>query len=209
MDKAIEILRDDFSVYGEARAKFMATLFEVVIKSFAEYALRTSVIYIPIEICHEDAKVPTYANETDAGLDVYALEDITINPGETMLIPTGIKVAIPEGYEIQVRPKSGRALKTKLRVANTPGTIDTGYRDEVKVIIENVESPIKDIAYHFENGKVIIDSILHGMPFTIGKGEKFAQLVLNKIEKANFYKVEDINLFEGDRGGGFGSSGLK
>ena len=126
-----------------------------------------------------------------------------------MLIPTGIKVAIPEGYEIQVRPKSGRALKTKLRVANTPGTIDTGYRDEVKVIIENVEPPIKDIAYHFENGKVIIDSILHGMPFTIGKGEKFAQLVLNKIEKANFYKVEDINLFEGDRGGGFGSSGLK
>lgn len=81
------------------------------------------VIQIPIELCHPDAKIPAYANIGDAGMDVYALEDITIHPGETKLIKTGLKVAIPYGYEIQVRPKSGRALKTKMRVANTPGTI--------------------------------------------------------------------------------------
>ena len=81
------------------------------------------IVRIPIELCHPNAKIPTYANDTDAGMDVYALEDITIHPGETVLVKTGLKVAIPVGYEIQVRPKSGRALKTKMRVANTPGTI--------------------------------------------------------------------------------------
>jgi tagatose-1,6-bisphosphate aldolase len=95
-------------------------------------------ISIPIELCHEKAKIPQYANISDSGLDLYALEDITVGPGETKLVATGIKVALPPGYELQVRPKSGRALKTKLRVANTPGTIDAGYRDEIKVIIENI-----------------------------------------------------------------------
>lgn len=167
-------------------------------------------IKIPIQLCHNEAKLPTYANEGDAGLDIYALDDYTINPGETKLIPTGIKVAIPRGYELQVRPKSGRALKTKLRVANTPGTIDCGYRDEVCVIVENIEAPIKDISYDFNNeGKIVINSILHGSPFYIEKGTKFAQLVLNEIHTASFIEVEDIHEIEGDRNGGFGSSGLK
>ena len=166
-------------------------------------------ITIPIEIINKDAKMPTYAHDTDAGMDVYALDDYTINPGETKLIPTGIKVAIPAGYELQVRPKSGRCLKTKLRVANTPGTIDSGYRDEVGVIIENVEPPIKDITYDFdENGRPIITSILHGAPYTIGKGEKFAQLVLSAVPKANFQQVDKLTE-AGDRNGGFGSTGLK
>lgn len=82
-----------------------------------------TIINIPIELCHPDAKMPTYANPGDAGLDIYAIEDVTISPGETVLMRTGIKVAVPLGYELQVRPKSGRALRTKLRVANTPGTI--------------------------------------------------------------------------------------
>jgi dUTP pyrophosphatase len=164
-------------------------------------------IKIPIQLCHPDAKIPTYANIGDAGLDLYALDDYTINPGETRLIPTGIKVAIPRGYELQVRPKSGRALKTKLRVANTPGTIDAGYRDEVAVIIENVDTPIKDITYGFdENGNIIIKSILHGSPFYIEKGTKFAQLVLNETPTASFVEVQDIHEIEGDRNGGFGSS---
>lgn len=80
-------------------------------------------IFIPINLCNKDAKIPSYANDSDAGMDIYALEDITVNPGETVLVKTGLKVAIPVGYELQVRPKSGRALKTKLRIANTPGTI--------------------------------------------------------------------------------------
>lgn len=167
-------------------------------------------VSIPIELCHEDAKMPSYANDTDAGMDVYALEDITINPGETVLVKTGLKVAIPVGYELQVRPKSGRALKTKLRVANTPGTIDSGYRDEIGVIIENIEHPIQDIEYEFdEHGTPIIKSILHGKSYTINKGDKFAQLVLNEVPHVAFYEVNNINEIEGDRGGGFGSTGLK
>lgn len=167
-------------------------------------------ISIPIELCHEDAKMPSYANDTDAGMDIYALEDIEVLPGETKLVKTGLKVAIPIGYELQVRPKSGRALKTKLRIANTPGTIDSGYRDEIGVIIENIEHPIQDIEYDFdEKGTPIIKSILHGKPYIIAKGEKFAQLVLNEVPHVAFFQVDSVNEIEGDRGGGFGSTGLK
>ena len=164
-------------------------------------------VQVAIELCHPDAKIPQYAHISDSGVDVYALDDITVKPGETVLVPTGIKVALPAGYELQVRPKSGRALKTKLRVANTPGTIDQQYRDEIKVIIENVESPIKDITLD-EEGKVT--SILYGSSFTIGKGEKFCQLVLSEVPKIAFYRVNSVlEIDKEDRGGGFGSSGLK
>lgn len=167
-------------------------------------------VQIPVELCHPDAKIPQYANTSDSGMDVYALDDYTIAPGETKLIPTGIKLALPPGYEIQVRPKSGRALKTKLRIANTPGTVDAGYRDEIKVIVENIESPIKDIKYDFDdNGTPIIKSILHGAAYTIGKGEKFCQLVLMEVPKAALYRVEQVGEIGENRGGGFGSTGLK
>lgn len=167
-------------------------------------------VQIPVELCHPDAKIPQYANTSDSGMDVYALDDYTIAPGETKLIPTGIKLALPPGYEIQVRPKSGRALKTKLRIANTPGTVDAGYRDEIKVIVENIESPIKDIEYDFDdNGTPIIKSILHGAAYTIGKGEKFCQLVLMEVPKAALYRVEQVGEIGENRGGGFGSTGLK
>ena len=167
-------------------------------------------VQIPVELCHPDAKIPQYANTSDSGMDVYALDDYTIAPGETKLIPTGIKLALPPGYEIQVRPKSGRALKTKLRIANTPGTVDAGYRDEIKVIVENIESPIKDIEYEFDdNGTPIIKSILHGAAHTIGKGEKFCQLVLMEVPKAALYRVEQVGEIGENRGGGFGSTGLK
>ena len=163
-------------------------------------------VSVAIELCDPNAKIPQYAHISDSGVDVYALDDITVKPGETVLVPTGIKVALPAGYELQVRPKSGRCLKTKLRVANTPGTIDQGYRDEIKVIIENVESRIKDITID-EEGKVT--SILYGGDFTIGKGEKFCQLVLAEVPKIAFYRVDSVlEIDKEDRGGGFGSSGL-
>ena len=164
-------------------------------------------ILIPIEFCNTDAKLPAYAHLTDSGMDVFALEDITIAPGQTVLVPTGLKVAIPVGYELQVRPKSGRCLKTKLRVANTPGTIDAGYRDEIGVIIDNIEPYIKS-AQIDENGRLY--NVEFGSSYTIGKGEKFAQLVLCEVPKAAFYQVESVAKIENDgRAGGFGSSGLK
>ena len=173
-------------------------------------------VRIPYEKCHKDAKQPVYAHASDSGMDVYALEDITLAPGESRIIPIGIKVALPAGYELQVRPKSGLSAKTKLRVANTPGTIDAGYRDEIGVIIENVDSPIKDITYepvmNVENGQVDhlqVTSILYGSSYTIGKGQKFAQLVLSEVPKAVLYEVEKVGEIGEDRGGGFGSTGLK
>lgn len=164
-------------------------------------------ILIPLEFCREDAKMPAYAHLTDSGMDVYATEDITIAPGETKLVPIGIKVAIPAGYELQVRPKSGRCLKSKLRVANTPGTIDAGYRDEIGIIIDNIEPFIKE-AKMDENGRLY--EVLFGSSHTIGKGEKFAQLVLCEVPKAVFYEVEKVSDIANDgRNGGFGSTGVK
>lgn len=166
-------------------------------------------IQIPFVKCHPDAKMPEYAHPDDSGMDVYAVNDYVIHPGETKLIPTGIKVAVPNGYEIQIRPKSGRALKTKMRIANSIGTVDAGFRGELQVIIENIEPPIKDITYDFDDsGRPIITSILRGSDMTIGKGEKFAQLVLMEVPKAVLFQVE--NLDDTERGnGGFGSTNLK
>lgn len=166
-------------------------------------------IQIPFVKCHPDAKMPEYAHPDDSGMDVYAVNDYVIHPGETKLIPTGIKVAVPNGYEIQIRPKSGRALKTKMRIANSIGTVDAGFRGELQVIIENIEPPIKDITYDFDdNGRPIITSILRGSDMAIGKGEKFAQLVLMEVPKAVLFQVE--NLDDTERGnGGFGSTNLK
>ena len=169
-------------------------------------------IRVPYEKCHEDAKAPAYAHETDSGMDVYALEDITLAPGEQKIIPIGIKVALPAGYELQVRPKSGISAKTKLRVANAPGTIDAGYRDEIGVIIENVEPPIRSIATDFAespNDFIPVGAIEFGRSYTIGKGQKFAQLVLSEVPKAVLYEVESVGEIGEDRGGGFGSTGLK
>lgn len=178
------------------------------------------IIEIPIELCHPDAKIPQYAHIDDSGLDIYALDDYTIAPGETKLIPTGIKVALPPGYELQVRPKSGRALKTKLRIANTPGTIDAGYRDEIGVIVENVDPPIRAIhpkerilnytekVQSIEQLPITAGDIEFGQSYTIGKGEKFAQLVLSEVPKVAFYRVDAVNKIGENRNGGFGSTGL-
>lgn len=183
--------------------EFMATMVNAINDT---EGIAKRIINIPIELCHPDAKIPQYANTGDSGADIYAFDDITVKPGETVLVPTGIKVAIPAGYELQVRPKSGRSLKTKLRVANTPGTIDQGYRDEVKVIIENVDPPIKDITVD-DDGRVT--SILYGNSYTIGKGEKFAQLVLSEVPKAAFFRVDSVAEIGENRGGGFGSTDSK
>ena len=210
LDEMYKSIDDAFKDFPENRKIFLKRIMSDIFNSIVDFNDElTSSILIPIEFCNKNARMPIYAHETDAGLDIYSTEDINISPGETILIKTGLKVAIPVGYELQVRPKSGISLKTKLRVANTPGTIDSGYRDEIGIIIENIEQPIQDISYHFgTNNEIVIDSILHGKTYSIEKGQKIAQLVLNKISKANFVLVDTVNKIEGDRGGGFGSTGL-
>lgn len=164
-------------------------------------------VLIPIEYCRPDAKMPTYAHLTDAGMDIYLTEDVTIHPGETKLIPLGIKCALPLGYELQVRPKSGRSLKSKLRIANTPGTIDAGYRDEICIIADNIDPIIRSADIDNEGR---LTNILWGNNIMLSKGEKIAQLVLSEVPKAVFYEVENVSSIENDgRNGGFGSTGDK
>ena len=193
------------------RIGFLKRLMLIIINTISETeGIPKRTIAIPVQICNDNAKLPAYARVGDAGLDIYATEDISIAPGETKILPTGIKVAIPLVYELQVRPKSGRCAKTKLRVANTPGTIDSGYRDEIGVILENIEPKIKDIEYSFnEDGSVAIKSILHGDTYNISKGEKIAQLVLSEVPTVLWEEVNNIGEIAGDRGGGFGSTGIK
>lgn len=166
------------------------------------------VIQIPCEM--EDGVLPpVYAHETDAGMDIYSPAEYTIAPGETVIIPTGIKCAIPEGYALLIQPRSGQSVKTKLRIANTPGLIDSGYRDTIGVIVENIEPPFKDIDYEFDdNGEIHIKSILHGNSYTIAAGQKFAQMRLVQVPHAQFMPVESVGEIGDNRGGGFGSTGM-
>jgi dUTP pyrophosphatase len=141
-----------------------------------------------VELVHEDAKVPSYAYPSDSGFDLRSTVEINIPPFGRALIPTGIKLSIPEEYEIQIRPKSGLALNQGLTVLNTPGTVDSGYLGEIKVNVFNTN-----------NGYV-----------TISKGQKIAQAVLCPVMCGKYVSFELTNKVEDkDRGtNGFGSTGL-
>ena len=132
----------------------------------------------------EGLDLPRYATAGAAGMDVLSAEEVTLAPGARHPVATGLSVAIPPGYEIQVRPRSGLALKHGISVPNTPGTIDSDYRGELKVILIN-----------------------HGAePFPIHRGDRIAQLVLAPVTIAEWHEVAELD--STDRGaGGFGSTG--
>ena len=128
--------------------------------------------------------MPSYATEGAAGMDVVAAEHVLIPPGARQAVATGFAIAIPEGYEVQVRPRSGLALKHGITCLNTPGTIDADYRGEVKVILANLGTAVVELA----------------------RGERIAQLVPAPVQRAAFVEVEELD--ETARGaGGFGSTG--
>jgi dUTP pyrophosphatase len=132
----------------------------------------------------EGLPLPSYATAGAAGLDVVAAEDVTLAPGQRHAVATGFAIAIPAGFEVQVRPRSGLALKHGVTCLNTPGTIDQDYRGEVKVILANLGSE----------------------PFEVRRGERIAQLVPATVVKAAFDEVASLG--ETQRGaGGFGSTG--
>lgn len=134
-----------------------------------------------------NAEIPTYKTKGASGADLYACldEEITISPNEFKGIKTGLSVEIPFGFEIQIRPRSGLALKYGITVLNSPGTIDSDYRGEIIVILIN-----------------------HGKePFTVKNGDRIAQLVLAKTEKANFVETDKLTITERDKNG-FGSTGI-
>ena len=132
----------------------------------------------------EGLPLPSYGSEHAAGLDVVAAESLTLAPGARHAVPTGFAIAIPHGYEVQVRPRSGLALKHGLTVLNTPGTIDSDYRGEVKVIVANLGAD----------------------PFEVVRGERIAQLVPAPVQRAAFREVDELDS-TGRGAGGFGSTG--
>ncbi len=154
-----------------------------------------------VETLSNDIELPTYANIGDAGMDIRASEDVIILPNETKIIKTGLKVAIPVGYELQVRPRSGLSVNTPLRVANSPGTIDSGYRGEIGIIISNTSLTNDDTYLISEKGN-------KQGSYQIKKGDRIAQIVLKKYEVIDFIKIDNIENIEGNRDGGFGSSGV-
>ncbi len=163
-------------------------------------------IDVYVEVIREGVKLPYYANPYDAGMDVCAAEEIVIEPGQTVIIPTGLKFAIPEGYEIQVRPRSGISLKTPLRISNSPGTIDAGYRDELGIIMNN-----SSIVSNDKNADEYLGLDSKGNQkgtYIIRKGERVAQLVLAEVPRMNLKQVGSVKDIGTDRGGGFGSTGL-
>ena len=132
-----------------------------------------------------DDKMPSYAHKGDAGMDIYAAEEYLLKPMERKLIGTGIKISIPHGYEAQIRPKSGLAIEHGISHANSVGTIDSGYRGEIRIPLIN----------------------LSDMPYRIEKGKKIAQMVFAKVEEAVFEETEELD--ETARNdNGFGSTGL-
>jgi dUTP pyrophosphatase len=143
---------------------------------------------IKIKKLSDDVLTPKYETPGSSGMDLaaYINKNIIINPGEKALVPTGFSLSVPQNYEVQIRPRSGLAVKKGITVLNTPGTIDSDYRGEIKVVLINLS---KDI-------------------FIVRNGERIAQMVVCPVEKVSMQEVRDLS--ETDRGkDGFGSTGTK
>lgn len=140
---------------------------------------------IHVNLLHPDAILPRYAHgpEEDAGMDLHAVEEVVLEPGVPQLVPTGLAIELPPGYEAQIRPRSGLALRHAITLPNAPATIDPGYRGEIRVILLN----------------------LGRTPYRVHKGDRIAQMVIARYEAIEWVEAE---LSETRRGeGGFGSSG--
>jgi dUTP pyrophosphatase len=141
-------------------------------------------IKIKIKKIHPDAIIPKYAHDGDAGMDLFSVEDVVIKPRYRLAVRTGLEFEIPNGYEMQIRPRSGMALKSGITVLNTPGTVDSGYRGEIKAILINLSSE----------------------DYSIKKGDKICQAIINKVERVQIEETKELS--ETKRGkGGFGSTG--
>lgn len=139
---------------------------------------------LKVKLIDKEAKLPYRANEGDAGLDIFSVEEKIIKPGETGLIRTGLQIELPKGTEAQIRPRSGLALKHAVTVLNSPGTIDEGYRGEIKIILIN-----------------------HGREdFTVEKHMRIAQMIIAPVLQVKMEQADSLSGSERDLGG-FGSSG--
>lgn len=147
--------------------------------------LVNTAVHVPIEICRPGAVIPCYAHPTDGGMDITCPLDVVIPAGKTVIVPTGLKVAVPEGWMLLVFPRSGMSAKTGLRVANSPGLIDAGYRDEVGIILHNTGET----------------------DYALAAGSRIAQFVLVARTETRFIPTDSVAEIGDDRGGGFGHTG--
>jgi len=142
-------------------------------------------VHISIRRLDPELPLPSYAHPGDAGADLYAREDVTLLPGERRLVPTGVALALPDGYVALVHPRSGLAHRNGLSIVNAPGTIDAGYRGEVQVCLVNLDP---------------------ATPIELRRGDRIAQLVIQQFETATFVEADDLP--DSARGaGGYGSTG--
>lgn len=176
---------------------------------------------VKIKKLHPDAVVPKYLTPGSAGFDLVAVEDVVLEPGETKLVKTGLALELPLGYELQIRPRSGVTLKTKLRVANSPGTVDSDYRGEIGVIVDNITNPLYSIFIKWLSWEVRPPLDIKGNEievedkaglypagtYIIQKGDRIAQGVISPVVQVDFEEVDELS--ETKRGtGGFGSTGV-
>lgn len=154
--------------------------------NFAEALISRQIVDVKLQRLTDTAIVPTYSHTTDACADIYADEDVIIAPGETHCVSTGLALAIPDGFMVHIYARSGLSVKTPLRLANSVGIIDAGYRDELKVPCWNSGTE----------------------PLHIEKGMRIAQMDIMPSPAMEFYEVDNVKDVPGDRMGGFGSSGL-
>ena len=198
---------EEFKEFSQVKRDFLKMLINDmcnVLESMSD--LPSRIIRIPIEICNENAKMPKYANDGDAAMDLFCPEEVTIEPGETKLIELGFKLQLPEGYAMLIQPRSGFSKRTKLRIPNTPGLCDSGYRGVYGVIVENTDPKVKDITFEYDDEHNLkVTSITMGSPITIGKGERFAQMRLVEVPTAVLFEIDQVN--ETNRSKGFGDSG--
>lgn len=202
-----EIIDKEFSTYSDYKREILKEFFGLFLNALQESkGVYSRLVQVPIVI-GANGKIPEYAHPGDAAVDLYAAESKEIMPGAQDMIETDIKVAIPKGYALLVQPRSGISARSKLRIPNTPGLIDSNYRGSIKILVENIEPKIKDILYDFlEDGTPIIKGIIHGSPIQIEKGTRIAQARLVEVPTMYFQKMETLDDTErGEKG--FGSSG--
>ena len=185
----IESLRKEFGIEDTESQEDLNNTFGIDFGSLQDQLdVMSKTKNIQIELLNEDAIFPEYAYPTDSGFDLYSTEEVKLTPFGRALVPTGLKLSFDIGYEIQVRPKSGLALKQGITVLNTPGTVDSGYNGEIMVIVFNTNQT----------------------EFTIPKGMKIAQAVLCPVVNGKYVNLQLVDKIENkDRGAnGFGSTGI-
>ena len=216
IDEIAESMFNDSEIeLSESKKDFLRMIFTAAANSVSSSTINPAhIVEIPVEICRENAKLPTYATNGSGAMDIYSPEEYNIECGQTVIIPIGIKVSIPHGYALLIQPRSGMSARMKVRIPNSPGLIDEDYHEEIGVIVENTDIQMKDVdidsvTNRFGTGTELGLIKEYGSPIIIGKGERFAQMRLVEVPRVKWREVNSLGTQIEDHGKGFGSTGVK